>query len=310
MPNALRDALANFTKDKEFKGTGPISVALVITDRARQGLPLDPDQLLAKSGTQVKGLGPIPVKAILKRHGITRHFSSEAGRTSRGSVKNMQEYVAFLNDAENKKILDIDDAELYWVEQVLEFWNSKPFGIKLDASRGLRAVVRDVIAQAQARQKGSTGTNYAGAVLQYLVGAKLDCALGIGHFEHNNFTTADAPSGRSGDFLIGDVAVHVKTSPSESLLHRCEQNLNGGYRPIIVTTQRGLPIAEGLAGNKGLADRIDVFEIEQFVALNLYELGKFATEGRRTAVKDLVERYNVIIDDVASNPSLKIEFKK
>jgi hypothetical protein len=32
-------------------------------------------------------------------------------------------------------------------------------------------------------------------------------------------------------------------------------------------------VAEGLAANLGLADRIDIFECEQFVALNLYELG-------------------------------------
>ena len=40
----------------------------------------------------------------------------------------------------------------------------------------------------------------------------------------------------------------------------------------------------------GLGDRIDIFEIEQFVALNLYELGKFAAAGRQTAVKDVVTR--------------------
>jgi len=31
-----------------------------------------------------------------------------------------------------------------------------------------------------------------------------------------------------------------------------------------------------MATTSGLADRIDIFEIEQFVALNLYEIGKFA----------------------------------
>ena len=41
-----------------------------------------------------------------------------------------------------------------------------------------------------------------------------------------------------------------------------------------------------------------VFEVEQFIALNLYELGKFGTDGRRVAVSDFVTRYNEIIDDV------------
>jgi hypothetical protein len=74
--------------------------------------------------------------------------------------------------------------------------------------------------------------------------------------------------------------------------------------------QRGLTVAEALAENVNLGDRIDVFEIEQFIALNLYELGKFAAEGRRVAVAELVKRYNEIIEDVETDPSLKIEFRK
>jgi hypothetical protein len=222
----------------------------------------------------------------------------------------MREYVAFLTEINNKKLVDLDAIELYWIERVHEFFAAKPFKIKLDATRSLRAVVRDVLSQAEERQKTTPGVYYAGAVLQYLVGAKLDCALGAGSFEHNSYSTADAPSGRAGDFLLGDVAIHVTTSPSEGLLLRCKENLNDGIRPVIVTTQRGLPIAEGLAENKGLADRLDVFEIEQFVALNLYEIGKFATEGRRTAVTDLVERYNTIVDEIDTDPSMKIELRK
>jgi hypothetical protein len=66
----------------------------------------------------------------------------------------------------------------------------------------------------------------------------------------------------------------------------------------------------GLADNAGLGDRIDVFEVEQFIALNLYELGKFGAEGRRIAVSDFVTRYNEIIEDVETDPSLEIEFKQ
>ena len=77
-----------------------------------------------------------------------------------------------------------------------------------------------------------------------------------------------------------------------------------------MTGQRGLTLAESLADNAGLGDRIDVFEVEQFIALDLYELGKFGAEGRRIAVSDFVTRYNEIIDDVETDPSLKIEFNQ
>ena len=70
-------------------------------------------------------------------------------------------------------------------------------------------MVRDVIAQAEERQKTSQGTNYAGAVLQYLVGAKLDCALGKGLIEHNSFSTADAPAAEP---VISSSAMSLFTS--------------------------------------------------------------------------------------------------
>jgi hypothetical protein len=186
----------------------------------------------------------------------------------------------------------------------------EPIRVDIGDSKSLRAVVRDAIKEAMGRQSAVSGMHYAGALLQHLVGAKLDCALGKGSVEHNSFSTADAPGSRAGDFLIGDVAVHVTTSPGEAVIEKCRENLNDGLRPMLVTLQRGLTVAEGLAGNAGLADRIDIFEVEQFVALNLYEWGKFGADGRKTAVADLVERYNEIVDEFETDPNLRIELRR
>ena len=311
MARAHQEELAAFTAEKSFRGKGPISVALVVTQHAKtMGLPLNPETLITEGGGQVLGLGKGAVQSILKRHGIDRLLAAEGGRTSRGSLNNMREYVAFLNVLNQKGNVDLDAIEAFWIDRVHEFFAGKPFKIKLDASRSLRMVVRDVIGQAEERQKTMHGMYYAGAVLQHLVGAKLDCALGKGHLQHNSFSTADAPSERAGDFFLGDVAIHVTTSPGEAVIERCRENLNDGHRPILVTVQRGLGVAEGLATNVGLADRIDIFEIEQFVALNLYELAKFAAEGRKTAVTDLVSRYNEIVEEFETDPSLKIELRR
>jgi hypothetical protein len=311
MTKTHQNELAAFTAEKSFRGKGPLSVALVITQHARtMGLPLAPDSLVTEGGGQVLGLGKGAVQAILKRHSIGRVLAAEGGRTSRGSLGNMREYVVFLNRLHEKGSVDLNAVEVFWIDRVQEFFAGKPFKIKLDASRSLRTVVRDVIAQAEERQKSMPGMYYAGAVLQHLVGAKLDCALGQGHLQHNSFSTADAPNERAGDFFLGDVAIHVTTSPGEAVIERCRENLNDGHRPILVTLQKGLTVAEGLASNVGLADRIDAFEIEQFIALNLYEIARFAAEGRRIAVTDLVERYNQIVDEFETDPSLKIELRK
>ena len=311
MPTGLKRVLNTFAKHHQFKGKGSLSVALLVTRHARnKGLPLDPDALVTRGGGQVLGLGPTAVQAVLKQHGIERVLASEGGRTSRGSLKKMREYVAFLNDLHDKGRADLHEIEKYWITRVHAFFAAKPFKIKLDVSRGLRHVVRDILAQAVERQKDAPGMYYAGAVLQHLVGAKLDCALGTGTFEHHSFSAADAPGSRPGDFSVGDVAIHVTTAPSEAVIERCRANLDADCKPVLVTIRSGVAVAEGLADNKGLAERVDIFEIEQFVALNLYELAKFEAGQRRVAVDKLVSRYNEIVDDVETDPSLRIEIRR
>lgn len=309
MDAQLTTLLSDFVKNNKFRTKGPLCVALVVTQHAKErGFPLNADTLLTEKGGQVFGLGKGAVQLVLAKHGITRVLAEEGGRTSRGSISNMRAYVEFLNDCANVNAPDLNAIEAFWIEKVKEFFAAKPFKIRLDVSKSLRTLVRDVLSQAIDRTKATPGTHYAGAVLQHLIGAKLDCALGMGRFEHNSFSTSDAQLGRAGDFLIGGVAVHITTSPGEALIRKCKANIDAGLQPIIVTVTKGLNPAEYLAENAGLGDRIDVFEAEQFIALNIYELGKFESERKRIAVSDIVTRYNEIIDEFETDPSLKIEF--
>lgn len=302
--------LTAFNKAEKFGRKGSLCVALVLTQHAKKfGFPLDPDKLLTEAGGQVYGLGKGAVQTVLNRHGITRVLASEGGRTSRGSIENMRKYVAELNALAAAGPLDLAAVEAFWIDRVHEFFAAKPFKVRLDASRSLRTLVRDMLEQAYERQRTNPGMQYAGAVLQHMVGAKLDCALGSGTFKHNSFSTSDAQSGRAGDFLIGDVAIHVTTTPGEAVVARCRDNIDAGLRPVVVTTAKGVSAAEVFSENAGVGERIDVFEVEQFVALNLYELGRFLADGQRVAVEKLVKRYNEIVDEVETDPSLKIEFR-
>jgi hypothetical protein len=307
----LLERLSLFAKKYHFvRQKGPLCIALVVTDHARKrGLPLDPEKLLTNAGTQVLGTGGPAVERILSALGESRKLAAEGGRTSRGSVNNMRAYVGFLNEVHEQGIVDFDVIDQFWLIQVQLFFAGKPFRIQMDFTKGIRAVIQDLIRQAQARQKESSGTQYVGALLQHLVGAMLACALGNGCVAHNSFSTSDEQSGRFGDFEIEDVIVHVTSSPSEALIRRCAQNLGGGRRPLIITLAKGLLAAEQLAENAKIEGRIDIFEIEQLIAMNLYELGKFKADRRIMAIADLVTCYNEIIEEIETDPSLKIEIK-
>src|ERR1700722_15073892 len=126
MAGAHQRELTAFTAAKAFRGKGPISVALVVTQHGiKMGLPLDPESLVTDGGGQVLGLGKGAVQAILKRHGISRVLAAGGGRTSRGSLNNMREYVAFLNALQESGTVDFAAIEAFWIERVHEFFAAK-----------------------------------------------------------------------------------------------------------------------------------------------------------------------------------------
>jgi len=147
---------------------------------------------------------------------------------------------------------------------------------------------------------------YMGAVLQHLVGAKLSLILPESGMRHHGFSVSDDVSGRSGDFLIDEAVIHVTTAPGEALLRKCAGNLDAGLRPIIITLYSRLPAAEAMAEDMGIGGRIDVLEIEQFLAANIYEWSQFKTTDRKITVDRLVAQYNDNVDSCETDPSLKI----
>ena len=219
----LQQKLEDFVADLRI-GKGALCVFLVVTDHARnQGLPLVADNLLADSGGQVRGLGKAAVQRILARHDIHQVLAKEGGRTSRKSVGNMRRYVTFLNELHGKRVADLEAIESFWIERVREFLAKKPFRLKLDPNTNLRSIVRDLLRQAFERQADSGGQTDAGALLQHLVGAKLDCAMEPDRVQHHPYAAADASTERRGDFELGDAVVHVTTSPGEAVVGECSR---------------------------------------------------------------------------------------
>lgn len=301
------EELEQFYKEQKFRGKGALSIALVITEAAKsQELPLNPDDFLAARGGQVKGAGKGAVQSILARHSIDRVLAQEGGRTSRGSIDNMRAYVTFLNAQHSAGAsIDWEETEGFWVGKVRAFFAGAPFKLAVDASHSVRAIMRALTAQAIKRQQEMPGVMFLGTMMQHLVGAKLQVILGAS-VSHHCSSQNDADASRTGDFDLGDVTIHVTSSPTESLLNKCAENLAADLRPIIVTTGKGVTTAEVLAENIGVADRIDIIDFDQFIATNIHEHSQFIRAARRSRIEELIACYNEIIDQVETDPSLKI----
>src|ERR1039457_3231983 len=179
-----------------------------------------------------------------------------------------------------------------------------------DTGKSLRANIDDLLRQAEELQADAGGTAYVGAMLQHLVGAKLDLVLGKGEMEHHGFSVADQSTARKADFQIESVAIHVTTNPSEALIRKCAANLQAGLKPLIVTLGDGVVGAAFLLKSSQLADRVDVLDANQFLTANIYEHSLFQASTCKVTFSNLLQRYNEIVSQCETEPMLQIDLKK
>jgi hypothetical protein len=292
----------------KFLRKGGLCVALVVTETAHErGLPLDPEDLRTDEGGQVAGLGKAAVQKIIEAQGITKVLAEEGGRTSRGSLGLMKLYVAVLNELHEAKTLDLDEALTWWIQKVRAHFASEGPKFHFDPGKSLRANINDLLDQATELQATGGGTNYVGAVLQHLVGAKLDIVLGLGKIQHHGFSVADHSTDRNADYQIDVVAIHVTTHPTEALVRKCGENIKAGLKPLIITLGEAVRPADFILQTFELNDRVDVLDAAQFLTANVYERSFFKAGDCKVTLTALLERYNAIVAKCETDPSLLIK---
>lgn len=295
----------------KFRQKGGLCVALVVTRAAREkGLPLSPELLRTTEQGQVAGLGKAAVQRILADHGITKVLAEEGGRTSRGSLGLMQSYVETLNELHEARQADLAEAEEWWVGKVHAHFSAEGPRFRFDPGNSLRANIEDLLDQAREVQSSAGGTNYMGAMLQHLVGAKLDMVLGEGQIAHHGFSVADRSTERNADFQIETVAIHITTHPGEALIRKCAENLRAGLRPVIVTVRDGEAGAAFLLRNANLSSRVDVLDATQFLTANVLERSLFKIDDCKVTLSALLKRYNAIVSDCETDPALQVSFDR
>lgn len=306
----FENKLKAFQTENNIFSKGKLSVVIQFT-RLVQGkeFPLDSNDFKTEKEGHVAGLGGGNLKKILKDHGITQQLSAEGGRTSRGSMGLMIEYVDFLNAWNVKKAVNLAAVEAFWAEQVREYFRNQPFILTADMSKTIGSHLDDLFEQAKKRQKQNPGTQYLGTVLQHLVAAKLCLIMPEGSFEIHGASVADAPTARSGDFVINKTIIHCTTSVGDLLINKCKTNICNGYRPVIITMFERVQTALNQIEDAGLAGRVEVWDIQQFLSANVHEHSLFDEDKRNTKLGAIIENYNQIVLEKETDPSLRIEFE-
>lgn len=309
MVNA-EEKLRLFQSENNIVTKGPLSVVVQITRMVREKeFSLDPSDFKTEKEGQVAGLGGGNLKKILRDHGITQQLSSEGGRTSRGSMGLMIKYVDFLNTWNAEEPVNFDEIEAFWAEQVREYFRNQPFVLTADASKTVGANLDELFDQARKRQKQNPGTQYLGTVLQHLVAAKLCVILPEDSFEIHGASVADAPTARSGDFVINKTIIHCTTSVGDLLINKCKANIANGFRPVIITIFERVQTALNQIEDAGLSGRIEVWDIQQFLSSNVHEHSLFDEGKQNATLGTIIENYNHIVHEKETDPSLRIEFE-
>lgn len=302
--------LKAFQADNNIFTKGPLSLVIQFTRLVcDKSFPLNPNDFQTSGKGQVAGLGGANLRKILKEHGITQQLSAEGGRTSRGSMGLMIKYVDFLNQWNTEEIVDLSVVESFWAEQIRDYFRNQPFVLTADASRTIGANLDELFEQARKRQKENPGTQYMGMVLQHLVAAKLCLIMPKASFEIHGASVADGPTERNGDFVIHNTVIHCTTMPGALLIEKCKANLRSGAHPVIITIFDRVHTALNLAEDAGLAGRVEVWDIQQFLSANVYEHSFFDETKRNSTLADLVRHYNDIVLEHETDPSLRIEFE-
>jgi hypothetical protein len=310
MSLVIQQLEALVAKQRKFLHKGGLCVALVVTRTALdKGLPLAPESLRTEEGGQVAGLGKAAVQNILASYGITKVLAEEGGRTSRGSLGLMETYVKVLNElSEKKSKLDLIAVMDWWIEKVRQHFASEGPKFHFDTGKSVAANLAEIFQQAAEIQKNSGGANFVGAMLQHLVGAKLDIVLGQGVAQHHGFSVADHSTDRPGDFEVNGVAIHVTTHPTEALIRKVAKNLQSGLKPLIVTLADGVVGAGFLLKNTEWKDRIDIIDATQFLTANVYERSFFKAGECKATLTGILNRYNEIVAECETDPVLHIRF--
>ena len=223
--------------------------------------------------------------------------------------ESLHEFIQKLGEEDtNNKNIPLDLYNFYAAYNI-NFPNMTSTVMIMNKRRIVALHLSDLFEQARRRQRQNPGTQYLGTVLQHLVAAKLCLILPEGSFEIHGASVADGPTEREGDFVINRSVIHCTTMPGAALIEKCKTNLRGGFRPVIITILDRVLTAFHLAEDAGLAGRVEVWDIQQFLSANVHEHSLFDDAKRDAALAEIICNYNKIVLEVECDPSLRIAFE-
>lgn len=285
---------------------GTIAAALVVLENLQKDYNLNFENHLAPGGAQIKGASGAAVASILKRFGETRPFAKEGGRTNRGGQGDIKPLFEKLASLKLEELSNVDRNTIliafqeYLIENgVKAFHNRQKIKISFDSRIATRQLVQSILEEAKREGK-------AGPVAQHLVGAKLQLRFPDIKISNESANTADLPTNRQGDFLVGDTIFHVTVAPAQAVFEKCKQNISDGLKVFLLIPDSKLIYARQ-GGAEYCNGYIAVEAIESFISQNIEEISLFNSTFLKSSFVRLIELYNERVNEAETDKSLMLE---
>ena len=145
-----------------------------------------------------------------------------------------------------------------------------------------------------------------GEVAQHLIGAKLERRHPGANIPTHADSAGDAQAEPPGDLLLGTTAFHVTAAPGKEVIAKCGDNLTAGYHPVLLVPGEMVERTRGMADAEGLADRITIASLEDFVAVNIIEMSTGDKSLFLRTLNDILDAYNRRIEAAETDQSLRV----
>lgn len=105
------------------------------------------------------------------------------------------------------------------------------------------------------------------------------------------------------------VSYHVTATSGKEAILRCKENIESGVHPVLLVPREHLAIAVLRASDEGIANRISILAIEDFITQNVIELSTERGEDFFKTLQAIVTAYNKRLEEVETDMSLRIELQ-
>ena len=297
----LKEWLASCTRRGKIS-RNTVAMGIVVMGHLRRACPVSREDAISQGG-EVSGARS-GLRMILETYSIPGSYLKEV-TTRQGHQDGQRLFEQFEWGARLARIPDAERDELLLeliadLRKLANEWFQRQ-NLKLDIDR--RQTPRTWINIIIENAKGRSG----GVVEQHLVGAKLARQFKDIAIPNHPAHAGDRQTERAGDFAISRLVYHVTSTPSRDVLQKCAQNARAGLLPILLVPQEQENRAEILAQDEGVDSDVEIFSIENFVALNIIELATKENKDFFSVLKEIVELYNTRLSEVETDLSLRIE---